>query len=606
MARDMFKFVNTVGWKNDLESFRKLKREVRGFKKEMDSLYKGMNKSIPSPLFNQPASPRIPRQPRPDKPSLDDQQKFIEKQEDMIRNFFISNRQMRELSDKEREQLELQLKSLKTLKDTRFEMRRIKATVQDRLANERKNTREMEQQNALAKRMNASYLQMGTSIASAYTALAAGQSIVQTGIAIESINKTLLSVTGSTQAAAEEMKFLEAESLRLGLSLKEGGKAYAKLLAAGKGKLELQEIRDTFTAVSEAGTVLGLSQDDMAGGVRAIQQMMSKGKVMAEELTGQLGERIPTAVSAMARAAKDAGLTVNGTEAELFKMMEQGKVLAKDILPEFAKQLRKTAHDGGALTHALDKNLSVAIGQATFNLQQMSNAIFTGGLKDALKVVLDSFNLIAPRTKDLAFLLGKTLGGAVEAVTFPFVLFGAVLTDAWTLMKRITGVNDEMGKSLLGLIAKVGGLVLGFKALFSIMKKVAKVAGIIKTTSQAVGGAAAASSAAAATGTTVSSALAGGASLAARVSPVGALIALGSAKEYDPNNPMFTPRHFRGMQGGNHQSSFQPRQFDVNVTVEMDQQGNFIPAVKSIARDEAVDVQNESLEQMQNSLGGYN
>ena len=285
MARDMFKFVNTVGWKNDIESFRKLKKEVKGFKKEIDSLYKGMNKSLPSSPFH--TKPSIPR-PSPHssaKPPLDDQQKFIEKQEDMIRNFFLSNRQLRQLTEEERKRYELQLKSLKTLKDTRFRMREIKANLQDKLALERKSTREMKEQNALTKRMNASYLQMGTSIASAYTALAAGQSIVQTGIAIESINKTLLSVTGSTQAAAEEMKFLEAESLRLGLSLKDGGKAYAKLLAAGKGKLELQEIRDTFTAVSEAGTVLGLSQDDMAGATRAIQQILSKGKLMAEELS---------------------------------------------------------------------------------------------------------------------------------------------------------------------------------------------------------------------------------------------------------------------------------------------------------------------------------
>ena len=268
MARDMFKFVNTVGWKNDIESFRRLKKEVRGFKKEIDSMYKGINKNLPKSPFTT-SSTNIPRQPRPSAPNLDAEQRFIEKQEDMIRNFLISNRQMRELNDKKRKQIELQLKSKKTLQDTRFEMRKIRTTLQDNLAERKKNTREMEKQNALTKRMNASYLQLGTSIASAYTALAAGQQIVQTGIAIEGINKTLLSVTGSTQAAAEEFRFLEEESLRLGLSLQEGGKAYAKLLAAGKGKLELQDIRDTFTAVSEAGTVLGLSQDDMAGGIRA-------------------------------------------------------------------------------------------------------------------------------------------------------------------------------------------------------------------------------------------------------------------------------------------------------------------------------------------------
>ena len=105
MARDMFKFVNTVGWKNDLESFRRLKKEVRGFKKEIDSMYKGVNKSIPkSGLFSStPSSPNIPKT---SKPALDEQQKFVEKQEDMIRNFFISNRQMRQLTDNERKQYE--------------------------------------------------------------------------------------------------------------------------------------------------------------------------------------------------------------------------------------------------------------------------------------------------------------------------------------------------------------------------------------------------------------------------------------------------------------------------------------------------------------------
>lgn len=331
MARDMFKYVNTVGWKNDLESFRRLKKEVRGFKKEIDSLYKGVNKNLPkSPfsggggggysksnrhLVDKEMDRRFNREMKREEDlhklrkskqeelqsqqnlgrrsavsgltsgggglrakdsaladllrKEESQSKFVEKQEDMIRNFFISNRQMRQLTDNERKQYEIKLKSLKTLKETRYVMRQIRTNLQDQLTDERKSTREKEKQNALTKRLNSSYLQLGTSIASAYTALAAGQQIVQTGIAIEGINKTLLSVTGSTSAAAEEFKFLEEESLRLGLSLQEGGKAYAKLLAAGKGKLELQEIRDTFTAVSEAGTVLGLSQDDMAGGIRA-------------------------------------------------------------------------------------------------------------------------------------------------------------------------------------------------------------------------------------------------------------------------------------------------------------------------------------------------
>ena len=213
------------------------------------------------------------------------QDKFVRKQDDLIKNFLVSNRMTRDMSATEKDILTTRLKSFGTLKETRFEMRKIRGEMQDNLATEKKKTREMEEQNALAKRMNASYMQMGASIASAYTALSVAQSVVKTGIAIESINKTLLSVTGSSKEAAQEMKFLEAESLRLGLSLQDGGKAYAKLLAAGKGKLAMEDIRSTFTAVSEAGTVLGLSQEDQSGAIRAIQQMLSKGKIQAEELS---------------------------------------------------------------------------------------------------------------------------------------------------------------------------------------------------------------------------------------------------------------------------------------------------------------------------------
>lgn len=327
----MFKFVNTVGWKNDLESFRRLKKEVRGFKKEIDNLYKGINKNIPkSPfsgggggykgnnhqhlinkqleknhqsdikreedLYNLRRSNQARLQSEQNnrvrgavsgltsggsgtsaKNSAladmlrqeDAQAKINSKQEEMIKNFMISNRQIRQMSEEEKEILRTRLKQTSSVKELRYEMRKIKTTLSDNLATQKKFTREQEKQNALAKRANASYMQLGTSIASVYTALAAGQSIVRTGIAIESINKTLLSVTGNSTLAAEEMKFLESEASRLGLSLQDGGKAYAKLLAAGKGKLPTEDIRDMFTAVSEAGTVLGLSQDDMSGGIRA-------------------------------------------------------------------------------------------------------------------------------------------------------------------------------------------------------------------------------------------------------------------------------------------------------------------------------------------------
>ena len=42
-------------------------------------------------------------------------------------------------------------------------------------------------------------------------------------------------------------------------------------------------MRDIFTAVSEAGRVMNLTAEQSEGALRAIQQMMSKGTVQAEE-----------------------------------------------------------------------------------------------------------------------------------------------------------------------------------------------------------------------------------------------------------------------------------------------------------------------------------
>ncbi len=336
----MFKFVNTVGWKNDVNSFRKLKKEAQSLKKTIDDVFKNvkplgsggggggsprkviseqeaitaamekrLNKEIKREMdlhkIKQKNLKQFEKERKEAEKQLansqaakirqavggitsgsgagkakdsifadmlraeEGQDKFNRKQDEMIRNFMISNRLIREKTKEQKEQLELQLREAKTLQDVRFKMREIRSLEQDRVAKQKQVSREMEQQNALVKRMKSSYMQLGTTIASAYTLVAGGQAILQTGMAFESIEKTLLSVTGTSEAAAKEMEFLSGEAERLGINLKEGGKAYAKLLAAGKGKLPLQDIRDTFLAVTEAGTVLGLNQDDMSGGIRA-------------------------------------------------------------------------------------------------------------------------------------------------------------------------------------------------------------------------------------------------------------------------------------------------------------------------------------------------
>ena len=65
--------------------------------------------------------------------------------------------------------------------------------------------------------------------------------------------------------------------------------------------MEGQAARNIFTAVAGAARVMGASADDARGIFTALEQIVSKGTVSAEELRGQLGERLPGAFQIAAR-----------------------------------------------------------------------------------------------------------------------------------------------------------------------------------------------------------------------------------------------------------------------------------------------------------------
>ena len=66
----------------------------------------------------------------------------------------------------------------------------------------------------------------------------------------------------------------------------------------------------------------------------ALSQMMSKGKISSEELRRQLGERMPVAMEAMARAV---GVTIQ----ELDGLLKAGKLISKDVMLPFVQEMEK-------------------------------------------------------------------------------------------------------------------------------------------------------------------------------------------------------------------------------------------------------------------------
>jgi len=170
--------------------------------------------------------------------------------------------------------------------------------------------------------------------------LSFGKEVVELGVKFESLKTSIEFSSGSAEAGALNMQYLSDVSKRLGLDLLGATQGFQQILAAGKASgLEGDTIREVFEGVATAARVMGKSTADQEGIFLALSQMLSKGTVQAEELRGQIGERLP---GAFELAAKSIGVTTQ----ELNKMLEQGQVLSADFVPKFAAQLKEEFQDG--------------------------------------------------------------------------------------------------------------------------------------------------------------------------------------------------------------------------------------------------------------------
>ena len=167
-----------------------------------------------------------------------------------------------------------------------------------------------------------------------------GREAFLTSVRFEALNKTLEIVSGGEKEGARNLTFLSKLSDDLAQPLDVAISGFNKLIAASRQtSLEGAKTREIYQSVAGAARVYGLTGEQLEGTLLAISQIMSKGTVQAEELRGQLGERLPGSFQVAARA-------MGVTTAELSKMLELGQVSAEEFLPKFAAQLSKETKDG--------------------------------------------------------------------------------------------------------------------------------------------------------------------------------------------------------------------------------------------------------------------
>ena len=215
--------------------------------------------------------------------------------------------------------------------------------------------------------------------------------------------------------------------------------------AACKGSgLALDDVNNIYAATVKSATYFHLSSQQTEQALLAVQQMMSKGKVTAQELRLQLGNVMPGAFQKMADA-------VGVSTAELDKMMAAGQLISKDVLPKFAAELDKMT------------NGKIDLNSLQLQINTLKNAfaelVNSGGFEMAfskvVKIATNAINVIKNNIKGIgefigSYLIGNIIGRLVRTIT---------------ALSRLVGTNMVAAFKRMGAAARAAAMANIFTAI---------------------------------------------------------------------------------------------------------------------------------------------
>jgi tape measure domain-containing protein len=261
------------------------------------------------------------------------------------------------------------------------------------------------------------------------------KAVFDAGVEIERLKVGVSAASQSVTAGANAIAFIRSEADRLGFNFKDRIEDFKTLSAAAMGTtMQGEGTVEMFKALTEASVSLQLTSPATSSVLLAVSQMMSKGKVTAEELRLQLAERLPGAVRIMADSM---GITVR----ELDKLLEQGKV-GIESLGGFAKELRKN-FQGPAV--AASETLRAELNRLQTAWFDLKVALF----KPFEDVVAKGVRGITEAFKELTLVMKKMPVEAqyvMEQLKAIVGVFGAVIAVSVDHIKALasSGITEEV------------------------------------------------------------------------------------------------------------------------------------------------------------------
>ncbi|EIQ7171964.1 tape measure protein [Escherichia coli] len=297
-------------------------------------------------------------------------------------------------------------------------------------------------------------------------ALNAYKAIMNAGLKRDSAQRAAKFVLGDKASEAET--FIRGLADKTGLNISEGLSSYAKFAAGAQGSMSQEQTQELFGNATAMSRLMGLSNDELNGILKAFEQMASKGKIQAEELRGQLGDRMAGAFKLFAEAL---GMTAT----ELDAAMKNGKILSSDTLPKVAKQMGLMIDKAGGWAEVA-KSTQTALGKLANNWDDTMVKIFSGS-QDELNGFLSSMSSLLSEMGMSSSIAGDAIGGLIDmlkAGVDDIRVFNNTI-EGWILQtKKFYYSLDDTKRKLLdevgdGFINFVKGLAIALsaKTLFS-------------------------------------------------------------------------------------------------------------------------------------------
>jgi tape measure domain-containing protein len=333
--------------------------------------------------------------------------------------------------------------------------------------------------------------------------------------------KSMAAVSKSQEQYNDRLRMTQSLAHEVGLDIGTLGKEYSKFVASNpamsNGGMTEEQMQRGFGDVVRYSSIFSKSPEDTNLAMKALTQMLGKGKISAEELRGQLGERMSGSFKLFAEGM---GMSVG----ELDKAMSDGLVLSADALPKFFDRLNEEIERTG-----------IKFDSAQHAFGRMQNAwtigagkAFKGGFDKGLAKLWDTASLLIEGFSELA-----------TSITPLFFVFMAKTADAvkglhWWMIEIakiiLMWATSKFGQDPFGIGASEGALANAKEAFQGIYSVVTAIAGVwaslkilkivkaiasVSSVGAATGGAATVAGAAATTGI--------GAMLSGLIAPIVAL-----------------------------------------------------------------------------------